>query len=219
MAPLTIKSVAKIAAKTVLITIATIPCLCIIGPPALIIHHFHRANRRHPTHKHRDRHHGRRPIPLKPRGSDSVLTLPLSPASHSNSRKHTTSSQEHCLLLMKLPIELRKSIWEFCLGGKTIHLTTAHYRGETTSKLVYIICLEDLNHKGCFSKWLPFDRGDDNGNMIAHRPWQNSKLLALVLTCRQMLVLFIPQGFDICANNALDTRRQSTACMRATLLI
>ncbi|KAA8570568.1 hypothetical protein EYC84_002830 [Monilinia fructicola] len=93
------------------------------------------------THEHRDRHFAGYPTPVKLRSSDSALTLPLSPITELQNSRHTASSQNQCLLLMKLPLELRKIIWERCIGGKTLHFTIAHYRGEKQSKLVHIFRL------------------------------------------------------------------------------
>lgn len=182
--------------KTVLLCIVAIPCACLNAPCLICIYYKLRKSSpcrlRHLTHEHRDRHFAGYPTPVKLRSSDSALTLPLSPTPELQKPRHTTSSQSHCLLLMKLPLELRKLIWERCIGGRTLHFTMAHYRGQKQSKLVHIVCQEKPNHKGCFSKWLPLKKEfDDNGNMIATRPWQNSRFLSLVLTCRQMLVLFI----------------------------
>lgn len=172
MAPVTVKSVFK----SVLLGIVAIPCVCLTAPCILLFYQIGESRPPHVTHEHRDRHCASYPIPVKLRSSDSALTLPLSPAPDLQHRRHITSFQEHCLLLMKLPLELRKSVWERCIGGRIFHLTIAHYRGERQSRLVHIVCHENLNHEGCFTKWLLFDKWfDDNGNMIAVRPWQNSK--------------------------------------------
>ncbi|KAF7871776.1 hypothetical protein EAF04_003883 [Stromatinia cepivora] len=205
MSQVTTKSVVK----AVLLGIVTLPCLCLYAPCVFICYQAGKSRPRHRTHEHRDRYCAGYPIPSKLRSNDSALTLPLSPAPYLQHRKHTTYSQDQCLLLTKLPVELRKSIWELCLGGRRLHFTIAHYRGEKQSRLVHIVCHEKPNHQGCFSHWLPLELPfNDDGNMIAAHPWQNSKFLSLVLTCRRIY----SEAIDcLYANNTFDL---SVYCIR-----
>ncbi|KAM0148893.1 hypothetical protein ACHAPC_007910, partial [Botrytis cinerea] len=173
-------------AKEVLKLIVCLPYICICIPFVFIARQKDKPRPRNQTNAYREGHHGYSPVPIIPRSTDSSLTLPLSSVSDLQRCKHKTISQDQCLLLSKLPFELRKVIWEECIGGKVLHLTIAHYQGEKHSKLVHIVCKDELGHKSCFNRWLEWTNpDDDNGNMITVRPWQDSKFLSLLLTCRK----------------------------------
>ncbi|APA09142.1 hypothetical protein sscle_04g039120 [Sclerotinia sclerotiorum 1980 UF-70] len=121
--------------------------------------------------------------PYTLRMNDSALTLPLSSASDTENRKHTTHTQDQCLLLTKLPAELRKSIWELCLGGRRFRFSLLGGPGESTQ----LVCHEEPNQQGSSLHPLPSELpSNDNRNITAAHPGQNRKVFPLVLTCRRI---------------------------------
>ncbi|CAD6445777.1 9ce08e0f-959e-497f-989e-71a09d173462 [Sclerotinia trifoliorum] len=121
--------------------------------------------------------------PYTLRLNDSALTLPLGSASDPEHRKHTTHSQDQCLLLTKLPVEPRKSIWELCLGGRRLRFSPLGGPGELTQ----LLCHEEPNQQGSSSHSLPSELpANDNQNMTGAHPGQNPKVFPLVLTCRKI---------------------------------
>ncbi|CCD43010.1 hypothetical protein BofuT4_P070860.1 [Botrytis cinerea T4] len=125
-------------AKDVLLFIVCLPYICLNIPSYLIARQREKSRPRYWRHMQHEGHPGHTPVPMIPRSIDSSLTLPLSSVPDLQRRKHKTISQNQCLLLSKLPFELRKVIWEECMGGKVLHLTLAKYDGETHDKLVHI---------------------------------------------------------------------------------
>ena len=179
-------------AKDVLLFIVCLPYICLNIPSYLIARQREKSRPRYWRHMQHEGHPGHTPVPMIPRSIDSSLTLPLSSVPDLQRRKHKTISQNQCLLLSKLPFELRKVIWEECMGGKVLHLTLAKYDGETHDKLVHIVCLGEPKHERCFNLWFPRLDSFDKANMITVCPRQDSKFLSLLLTCRKMLVLSFP---------------------------
>lgn len=179
-------------AKDVLLFIVCFPYICLNIPSYLIARQREKSRPRYWRHMQHEGHPGHTPVPMIPRSIDSSLTLPLSSVPDLQRRKHKTISQNQCLLLSKLPFELRKVIWEECMGGKVLHLTLAKYDGETHDKLVHIVCLGEPKHERCFNLWFPRLDSFDKANMITVCPRQDSKFLSLLLTCRKMLVLSFP---------------------------
>lgn len=172
-----------VTVKSVLQGIALIPAACIVALFLLLICMFHNTGPWHQTNEHRENHHTSCPISLKLRLNNSTLILPFSPTPHLQRGKHKIPSWNGSLLMVKLLLEPRKYIWERCIGGRILHLTTAHYRSKRHSRLVHIVCHGNTHHESYFFQWLPFDGVfDDNGTMIAACLWQDSKLLFLALT-------------------------------------
>lgn len=100
------------------------------------------------------------------------LTLP-SPV---GSKALRTADKSQCNLLSKLPSEIRQLIWTECLGQMTFHLEIRDRK---------------LKHVRCCSP-TPASCDDNTGNGC-HRyrkgSPQNTHLLSLPLTCRQMSVI------------------------------
>ena len=125
----------------------------------------------------RREHDGNAPHNLKgigPRKSDLAntkrrrrLTLP-SPA---GSKALKTADQSQCNLLSKLPTEIRQLIWIECLGQMTFHLEIRD------RKLRHARCCSPTpaSCSGCYR----YRKGSQ----------QNTHLLSLPLTCRQMSVI------------------------------
>ena len=103
-----------------------------------------------------------------------ALTLPLPPKHNSTKR---TSSQSECLLLSKLPPELRQIIWMECLGHMQIHITICD--GEFLHDLCRSpdpgSCDSFLGYNGCHKYNEPYP-----GAMSKRR------LLSTLVSCRQM---------------------------------
>jgi hypothetical protein len=136
------------------------------------------------------------PEPLEPRSVGSVLTLPIyfpsvsiSEVESSLWKRKRTISQTQCPLMTVLPPEIRKLIWEECLGGMTFHLTYARYEGARFSKLVHILCQNPgaTNHESCFTRWAVED-SIITRNIIQPDPTdkEEHKYLSLLLTCREV---------------------------------
>lgn len=101
------------------------------------------------------------PLPRK-----RALTLPLpKEPTWKLWRRRQTKQQDQCLLLKKIPRELRDQIYHYVLGGKTIVI------GRGTSRL--------------HTKWLP--TGDEEGDpTIGKVSGMKFRRIPLLLTCREM---------------------------------
>jgi hypothetical protein len=159
------------------------PVLCVLG---------FRYNRREKEKRLKEREERKKPWPgalrhefLDPRSNESVLTLPLEPVPGMTYQK-ATAAQTDCLLLTKLPKELRDMIWEECLGKKAIHLTMTRDCYTDPVKLVSFICcsFEDIQHRECLGGWRleggeywHQDTPDDDGK---------DHHIKILYTCRKM---------------------------------
>lgn len=86
-----------------------------------------------------------------------ALTLPL-PTGSNSSKKQKTLNQDQCLLLSRLPAEIRTQIWKECIGDLIVTLT---------------------EEKSCLRQFdLPFDVNE------GHR----RGFLSLLLCCRRMCI-------------------------------
>jgi hypothetical protein len=167
-----------------------LPCLVAYLPFQYLFSRCCGTKSRKPTYPHAI------PEPLEPRSVDSVLTLPIHLPSESISevasslwKRKRTIPQTQCPLMTVLPPEIRKLIWEECLGGMTFHLTFARYVGASSSKLVHILCQNpgSLSHENCFTRWTVKDSIITRN--IIHpdsTEKQGHKYLSLLLTCREM---------------------------------
>jgi hypothetical protein len=90
-----------------------------------------------------------------------ALTLPLP-----LSQRSKTASQSQCALLSWLPAELRRQIWEECLGGLTLHLNI--HNGHLKSAICSSPGPQELCRGACYSF-----------------PKTQRRLLSVLLTCHQ----------------------------------
>lgn len=120
------------------------------------------------------RRRGLQPKPqfLKPR--KRTLTLPMSAGGRTRLR---TDSQSECVLLWRLPVELRRQIWEYHLGGIVFHMSVVK------RKLASFTCTSpdecsNLRRHSCSRSYA----------IKRFQECDNRNLLALLLTCRQVYV-------------------------------
>jgi hypothetical protein len=113
------------------------------------------------------------PLPRK-----RALTLPLpEERTWKPWRRRQTRRQDQCLLLKKLPPELREQIYHYVLGGKTILI------GRGTCRL--------------HTKWLPAEDGEGDPT-IDEVSGIKFRRIPLLLTCREMCVSNVLHVCECC---------------------
>ena len=111
-----------------------------------------------------------RPLqPVLPR--ERPLTAPLSQANLGENFQRTFL-QSQSLLLTRVPFDLRRLIWEYCLGGMILHVGISH--DSLDSRLSHVRC---KTHKTALFS---------HPHTCWDVPDSQRNLLALLLSCRQV---------------------------------
>jgi len=155
-----------------------------------------------------------RPLPeVRERSLSQPLPEGIQIKSRWKKRQQQSLGQEQSLLMSKLPIELRLQIWEYVVGGNTLHMVSSSMGDGKKQRLNYVKCERypfsaPTVHYLCPVRWgkystpqvgVPFgpcmypDRfsSDKAVAQYWYEIWRQEKRspLWLLLTCRQMFVL------------------------------
>jgi len=127
-------------------------------------------------------------------------------------RPQQSLGQERSLLMGRLPVELRLQVWEYVVGGNTLHMVSSSTGDGKKQRLNYARCERNsifapTVHYRCPIRWgkystpqvgVPlgscmFPDGFTNDKAVAqywYEIWMQEKgsPLSLLLTCRQMFV-------------------------------
>ncbi|OCK76747.1 hypothetical protein K432DRAFT_385189 [Lepidopterella palustris CBS 459.81] len=192
--------------SSIIATILCAPCMCLYYSVAACFCPSRLHRRRHePEEKSRfERRQFNAPIPLTKRHDDSNITLPLAPLPQSScdltlqleeklfrSRKHDTMDQSQSRL-MRLPLELRESIYRYALGDNIFHIVLKNTRRLGHLRCGNPHCAPDFPHLSN-SCWSVLDRD----NVWAPTPGSHSSttdggIIPLLRTCRQVYSESIP---------------------------
>lgn len=150
---------------------------------------------------------GRRRVGRAPRTLKSRRKRALTPPLPRNSRrKQQTHPQSQSPIFAKFSPELRRLIWEECLGGKTLHLRICDRR------VRHIVCPSPVNAQSPTHEcWL-------SGGLPALEAGSGHRLLSLLLTCRRACVE-CARARHALSNVGVDTRKpliSYTAATRST---
>ncbi|KAF2840981.1 hypothetical protein M501DRAFT_990913 [Patellaria atrata CBS 101060] len=153
-----------------------------------------------------------KPLPkMRPRALTPPLVRPAWSVKRMQHQK--TINQDECLLLNKLPAELRIMIWTYVVGGQTLHLFEQPYR------MAHVVCKDKVPHRKMFNHpWCRQDIGMDwfRHSMSTPDPKNNRNVLALLKACRQTYHEALPILYK---TNTFDFRRTSTLPIFANTLL
>lgn len=179
----------SVEACEVILFFACCPCIVCLFLTSL----GRKPRRRDKRNKRRNPFFGCAEMPQFPSPRPRALSLPLNHAQPGQ----RTLDQSQSAFIIKLPLEIRRMIYSYVLGGQVVHLWT--WKGAPQAKICW--------HKdGC------------NGNYI---DWESQRKglrfnLALLRTCRSMYVFQPPACFLHFTKHLADTQKQLIICTSQT---